>query len=152
MPLIQFSNLNKYGTIRKRILYTPSMPFKVDPRGLGPLVSVSMFKYRHEHHMPPALMVAHNGKKYIVPTWIEVLPETTLDDVEWIKPVPKDTVKVKDEIKSNTWRFESKSEPGLFYTVTQKGDKFKCNCSGFFRCRDKNIGCKHIKEVKKNTK
>ena len=131
MPLIQFSNLNKYGTIRKRILYTPSMPFKVDPRGLGPLVSVSMFKYRHEHHMPPALMVAHNGKKYIVPTWIEVLPETTLDDVEWIKPVPKDTVKVKDEIKSNTWRFESKSEPGLFYTVTQKAINLNATVQDF---------------------
>lgn len=150
MPLIQFSNLNKYGTIRKRILYTPSMPFKVDPRGLGPLVSVSMFKYRHEHHMPPALMVAHNGKKYIVPTWIEVLPETTLADVEWIKPVPKDTIKSKDEIKSNTFQFESKSEPGSFYTVTQKGDKFKCSCPGSWRSKDKE--CKHIKEVKKNTK
>ena len=34
--------------------------------------------------MPPALFTsALDGKKYIVPTWIEVEQDTTLDDVEW---------------------------------------------------------------------
>ena len=151
MPLIKFSNLNKYGTVRTRILYTPTMPFKVDPRGLGSFIAVSTFKYKHEHHMPPGLLIS-NGKKYIVPTWVEVLAETTLADIEWIKPVPKDIIKPNDEVKSNTWKFESKSEPGAFYTVTQKGDKFKCSCPGSWRSKDKEKGCKHVQEVKNNTK
>jgi hypothetical protein len=75
MPLIQFSNLNKYGTIRKRIMYTPTMPFRFNPKGLGPFVSVTIFKYRYEHYIPPTLFNANDGKRYILPTWQEVLPE-----------------------------------------------------------------------------
>jgi hypothetical protein len=43
-----------------------------------------MKKYKHKSHLPPALFTsALDGKKYIVPTWIEVEQDTTLDDVEW---------------------------------------------------------------------
>ena len=147
MPLIQFSNKNKYGTLRTRILYVESMPFSINPRGFGDTIIVQVFKYKHEHYLPPILFTATNGKKYIAPTMVEVIPETTLYDIEWIQP--KLTGEVKQaKIEPNIYRFESKSEPGSFYTVTQKGDKLKCDCPGFFRCRDKNIGCKHCQEVR----
>lgn len=43
-----------------------------------------MKKYKHKSHLPPALFTSTlNGKKYIVPTWIEVESNTTLDDIEW---------------------------------------------------------------------
>lgn len=43
-----------------------------------------MKKYKHKSHLPPALFTsALDGKKYIVPTWIEVEQDTTLDDIEW---------------------------------------------------------------------
>jgi len=43
-----------------------------------------MKKYKHKSSLPPALFTSTlDGKKYIVPTWIEVEPDTTLDDIEW---------------------------------------------------------------------
>lgn len=148
MPLIQFTNLNKYGTLRKRIMYTPTMPFRFNPKGLGPFVSVTIFKYRYEHYIPPTLFNANDGKRYILPTWQEVLPETTISDIEWVKMILTDEVKtkVKEKIEENTFKFESKSDPGSFYTVTKKGDKYKCTCPGSFRAFDKE--CKHIKQIK----
>jgi len=145
MPLIQFSNKNKYGTLRTRILYTESMPFSINPKGFGDTIIVQVFKYKHEHHLPPTLFIDTKGKKYILPTWVEVVPETTLSDIEWTQPKLKGEVK-QVKVESNTYRFESKSEPGSFYTVTQKGDKLKCDCPGTWRA--KNRECKHILEVK----
>jgi hypothetical protein len=55
-------------------------------------------------------------------------------------------VKVKEKIEENTFKFESKSDPGSFYTVTKKGDKYKCTCPGSFRAKDRE--CKHIKQIK----
>jgi len=43
-----------------------------------------MKKYKHKSSLPPALFTSTiDGKKYIVPTWIEVESDTTLDDIEW---------------------------------------------------------------------
>jgi hypothetical protein len=107
---------------------------------------VYVFKYTYEHHsLPPTLFVSPiSGQKYIVPTWQKVHSETTLSDIEWIKPV-----KIEAPIEKETWKFESSSEKGLFYKVTKQGDKLTCNCSGFFRCKDRNKGCKHVQEVRK---
>jgi hypothetical protein len=81
----------------------------------------------------------------MVPAWIEVLPETTINDIEWIKPEIKKSVIEKQE--PQTWKFESKSDPGSFYVVRQVGITFKCNCPGVWRSKDRK--CKHIKEVEK---
>jgi hypothetical protein len=107
---------------------------------------VYVFKYTYEHHsLPPTLFVSPvSGKKFIVPIWKEVHPQTTLADIEWIKPV-----KVEVPVEKGTWTFESSSEKGIFYKVTKQGDKLTCNCSGFYRCKDRNKGCKHVQEVRK---
>jgi hypothetical protein len=95
--------------------------------------------------LPPTLLVSPNqvknilcllGKKFIL--------KLHYNDIEWIKP----TKPVEVPVEKETWKFESSSEPGHFYTVKQSGLKLTCNCSGFFRCRDKNIGCKHCQEVR----
>jgi len=144
MPLWKFSNLNKYGNLRHRIIHTDSSQFSYKPKGLGPFVGVRRFRYTYEHPiLPPSLFVGQDGKKFIVPTWQEVLPETTLNDVEWIKPEAK-----KVEPEKNTWKFESKSDPGHFYLVTQVSDyKVRCTCSGQYRAKDRK--CRHMKEVMK---
>jgi hypothetical protein len=147
MALWKFSNKNKYGNWRHRIIATlDNKPFSHGP-GFGTSVSVSRFKYTYEHPiLPPSIIVSPTtGKTYMVPAWIEVLPETTLNDIEWIKPEIKKSVKVEQE--PQTWKFESKSDPGSFYVVQVIGNKVKCNCPGVWRSKDRK--CKHIKEVEK---
>ena len=145
MPLWKFSNLNKYGNLRHRIIHTDSSQFSYKPKGLGPFVGVRRFKYTYEHAiLPPTIFKSHlNGKTYIVPTWQEVLPETTLADVEWVKPE-----KPVEKVEQKEWLFESKSDPGHFYKVTQVSEfKVKCNCTGQYRAKDRK--CRHMKEVMK---
>jgi len=47
---------------------------------------VYVFRYTYEHHSLPPTLVVLSGQKYIVPTWQKVHSETTLADIEWIKP------------------------------------------------------------------
>jgi hypothetical protein len=103
-----------------------------------------VFKYTYEHHSLPPTLVVLSGQKYIVPTWQKVHSETTLADINWIKPV-----KVEPVVEKETWVFESSSEKGIFYKVSKQGDKLTCNCSGFWRCLDRAKGCKHVQEVRK---
>ena len=144
MALWKFTNLNKYGNIRSRIIYKPEgETFSFNPGGLGSFVSVRMFKYKYEDPtISPVLFTDLNGKKFIVPSWKEVLPETTLNDIEWVKPKVK-----KEKLKKGEWLFESKSDPGHFYKVTQLGIRIKCNCSGQYRAKDRQ--CRHMNEIKK---
>jgi hypothetical protein len=130
----------------KFLKYSKSTSYGFKPSTSLTSQGVYVFKYIYEHHsLPPTLLVSPvSGKKFIVPTWKEVHPQTTLADIEWIKPV-----KIEAPIEKETWKFESSSEKGLFYKVTKQGDKLTCNCSGFFRCKDRNKGCKHVQEVRK---
>ena len=142
MSLIKFTHLNKHNNLRSRIVYHKGdKPFTIG-KGFGEFVDIKEFKYEYKEQMiPPHLFTGSDGKKFIVPTWQEVLPETTINDINWIKP---ELVKVKP--KKNEWLFESSSDPGLFYKVNQVGDKLSCNCPGTWRAKDRQ--CKHIKEVK----
>ena len=141
--LYKFTNTNKYGNLRHRIIYRPNGEgFKINPKGFGSFINVRIFRYTYEHPiLPPSLFTGQDGRKFIVPTWQEVLPETTLEDINWVKPKVKKEKPQKDE-----WLFESKSDPGHFYKVTQVGVTYKCNCPGVWRAKDRQ--CKHIKEVK----
>ncbi len=143
MPIVEFSNLNKYGNLRTRRFYQEKSNLNINPKGFGPFVSFRLFKYDYEHHMPPSL-VNIGGKKYIVPIWKEVLPETTLDDINWIKPKLK--VKEKPVIKTHI------SGSGLGEYTTKyypESGKYHCTCPGYWRSRG---NCKHVKEMKINQK
>jgi hypothetical protein len=141
--LYKFTNKNKYGTLRSRIIYRPNGEgFKFNPKNFGDFVDVRVFRYTYEHPiLPPSLFIDKDGQKWIVPIWKKVLPETTLEDINWVKPKVK-----KEKPKKDEWLFESKSDPGHFYKVTQVGITYKCNCPGVWRAKDRQ--CKHIKEVK----
>jgi hypothetical protein len=77
-----------------------------------------------QYYLPDYINQDKMEKTYIIPTWQEVHPKTTLNDVEWIKPEIGD----KPEIKG-VWEFESDSSKGKFYSVKQNGLKLTCNCS-----------------------
>jgi len=151
MALYRFSNLNKYGNWRHRIVSWPdNKPFSHGP-GFGKVVGARRFKYDHEHFIPPALFISStDGQKYIVPTWQKVHPDTQLSDINWIKPEPKVVEQKQEQLNPTEYKFESKSEPGSFYVVRVIGNKVKCNCAGQYRAKDRQ--CKHIKEVKQRLK
>ena len=128
----------------KFIKYTEKTSYGFKPSSSLVSHASRLFKYTHEHSYLPPTLVVLNGQKYIMPTWQKVHPETTYNDIEWIKPV-----KTEAPVEKETWKFESSSEKGLFYKVKKQGDKLTCNCSGFFRCKDRNKGCKHVQEVRK---
>ena len=140
MPLFEFSNLNKHGNLRTRLVYRKSSQFKFNPKGLGRFVGVKRFKYDYTHeYISPALLNI-GDKKYIVPNWTEVDSNATLDDINWIKPV-----KPEPKVEPNLFKFKSSSSDAV-YTVRKIMDSYKCNCPGYWRSKTRE--CKHIKELK----
>ena len=138
MPIIEFSNLNKYGNWRTRRFYNPTTSYGLKPDGFGPSIMVKLHKYTHKHVLPPCIMKL-GGKTYIMPGWQEAIEGTTLNDVIHIKP------KVK-----------KKAETIVVETSSSKGDKmyktryypdtanFTCTCPGVWMSGN---NCKHIKKL-----
>jgi hypothetical protein len=145
MPIVEFSNLNKYGNLRTRRFYQEKSNLGINPKGFGSFVAFKLFKYDYEHHMSPSL--ANIGdKRFIVPTWQEVLPETTLNDINWIKPKIKKILESKTITKINT----SSSGLGEYKTkFYPESGKYHCSCPGYWRSSG---NCKHVKEMKINQK
>ncbi len=139
MPIIEFSNLNKYGNWRTRLFYNPTTSYGLKPDGFGPSIMVKLHKYTHKHVLPPCIMKL-GGKTYIMPGWQEAIEGTTLNDVIHIKP------KVK-----------KKAETIIVETSSSKGDKmyktryypdtgnFTCTCPGVWMSGN---NCKHIKKLR----
>ena len=139
MALWQFTNLNKHGNHRTRIIHTEGA-LGIPGSGLGPSVFANRFKYKYTHPvMSPGLTVL-NGKKYLMPLWKEVDPNTTLDDIEWIKPLIK---KQEPTIEINV----SSSNPDIKYKTSYYPDSgnYYCNCPGKWMAKDGR--CKHIKAL-----
>jgi len=142
MALWHFTNLNKYGNPRSRIIHRPNgEAFSFNPNGFGSFVAVRRYKYEYHHELIPPSLLNIDGKRYIVPTWQEVLPETELSDVNWIKPEPK--VKQEPIVEIST----SSSDPNKTYKTIYypESGKFHCNCPGRWRAFDGK--CKHIKAL-----
>ena len=145
--LYEFSNLNKHGNIRSRVVSWPKgKAFGINPKGFGSFIAVKVFKYEYHHELNPPSLANIGGKKYILPTWQEVLPETELSDIKWVKPKPK--VKQEPIIEIHT----SSSDPSQTYKTTYypESGKFHCNCPGRWRAFDNR--CKHIKSLEKKIK
>jgi hypothetical protein len=148
--IIQTHKVNILGQeityTNKFLKYSKSTSYGFKPSKSIISNGVYVFKYTYEHSQLPPTLVVLAGQKYIVPTWQKVHPETTLADIEWIKP----TKPVEVPVEKNTWKFESSSDPGHFYVVKQSGLKLSCNCPGFYRAKDRR--CKHIKQVENDNK
>ena len=144
MPIVEFSNLNQYGNLRTRRFYQEKSNFGINPKGLGSLVSFSLFRYDYKHSIIPPSLTTLNGKRYIVPTFQEVLPGTTLDDINWIRPKQKKILESKVVTKitisgSGLGKYTTKYYP--------ESEKYHCSCPGYWRSKG---NCKHVKEMKNN--
>ena len=77
------------GTITDEVVYSNG-PIVTNPEKEGIKGSMARrFQYEIKHPYHPTLHVSDNGKKYIVPMWMEVHPETTFGDIKWIRPKEK---------------------------------------------------------------
>ena len=137
--LWKFTNTNKYGNLRSRIVHSEGA-LKVG-RGFGSFQAAQRFRY--ESRSPYFGLVNIKGKRYLTPDWIEVHPQTTIEDIK------HEPVVVEAPVQKNEWVFESSSSDS-FYKVRQNGLKLTCTCPGSWRAADRR--CKHIKEVEKLTK
>ena len=135
--LWQFTNTNKYGNLRSRVVYADGA-LKIG-QGFGSFQGAKRFSY--ESRSPYFALIEIRGKKMLVPDWIEVHPQTVLSDIKQNAPVV-----VEVPVQQNEWMFESSSGGG-FYKVKQNGLKLTCTCPGSWRAFDRR--CKHIKEIEK---
>jgi hypothetical protein len=135
--LWQFTNTNKYGNLRSRVVYADGA-LKVG-QGFGSFQGAKRFSY--ESRSPYFALIEIRGKKMLVPDWIEVHPQTTINDIKHNAPVV-----LEAPVQQNEWMFESSSGGG-FYKVRQNGLKLTCTCPGSWRAFDRR--CKHIKEIEK---
>jgi len=148
MAIWKFTNLNKYGMLKTRLVSVDG-PLETGT-GFGSFIHASRFKYEYKHPIfPPTLFTSPtDGKVYIVPTWQEVLPETTTRDIEWIKPKIKDIKPTKlSKVVVKNMSSNGKDE----YTTTYypEMEKYHCTCPGTWRTQG---NCKHVKELRlKNT-
>lgn len=144
MALWEFSNQNKHGNWKTRVVDIPKGESFSIPKGFGN-VCVSRFRYIHKHPiLPPVLTTGKDGIKYLLPTWTPVHPQTTLDDIKWEKPPI-----VKIERKVEKFEFQSSSDPNIVYTTkvytTGSNVNYSCNCPGVWRSKERK--CKHIKSL-----
>jgi len=144
MALLQFTNMNKYGNSRKRIIHRPTTQLSINPSGFGKSIHVNIFKYEYKHPVMAPTLLKTDGKTYLMPEWREVHPETTLDDIIWKRSKPRK----KDVFKQKTWKFESSSSDSVYTTTQVDSVTLKCNCPGFYRAKDRNLGCKHVQKVR----
>lgn len=79
------------------------------------------------------------NKSVILPFWIDVPSDTTLDDIVWTK-----SVNTKPKPISNIIEVSSSSGEGK-YQIQKIGNTYKCNCPGYWRSKDRI--CKHIKQI-----
>ena len=141
MALWKFTNLNKYGNYRSRIVYRPDgEAFGFNPKGFGPFINVQMFRYEYKGIIPPALATI-GGQKYIMPSWQKVDLNTTLKDINWVKPKPK-VKRSKTVIRT----FNSGSSDAVYTTkYYPDSGKYFCDCPGSWRSRG---NCKHVKQMR----
>jgi|TARA_R110000764_G_scaffold2838_4_gene12021 hypothetical protein len=143
--LYEFKNYNKHGNTRTRIIPFPNgKAFGVNPSGLGGYIGVRIFKYEYKHELIPPSLANIGSKRYILPTWQEVLPETELKDIKWIKPKPKRAEVIEHKFKSSCGK---KTYTTKKYIATDNSVKYSCNCFGAIRAKDGR--CTHIKSIEK---
>ena len=137
--LYHVMNVHGDGRSTNEIIYSKE-PYTIHPKRDNIISSrTTIHKYEIEYHLPPTIFVSpQDSKKYLVPMWIEVHPETTYDDVKWIKPKQK---KIIEHIEGSMGKYKTTYDPNK--------KTYKCTCMGFWRSKG---NCKHVKELKNKNK
>jgi len=136
MPLHRVITVKRDGTRTDEIVWNENTTTSYKP--VKEVVSrlVQCFKYEVKTDINPSLITL-NGKRIIVPTWQEVHPLTTLEDIEWVKPQKRPRADIS--VKTGDGKYKT-----TFNTAT---GKFKCSCMGFWRSKG---NCKHVKELRES--
>lgn len=108
-----------------------------------PNPSSSIFARRFTYKVPYTNVgkggfMMKDGKKIHTPTWMEVHPETTLDDIVVDKKPFEELF-----VEPKTWKFKSASSDKEYIVRYNKHGKLSCECWGYIAHRK----CKHIKDV-----
>ena len=122
------------GTVKEELISSQTPPVIYPERDNIVHSMVSVHKYDYEHIYPPTLFIDSKGQKAIMPTGIEVHPDTTVNDINWTKP------KLKKEIE------QIQGSMGVYKTTYDPNKKtYKCTCMGFWRSKG---NCKHVKALR----
>ena len=98
---------------------------------------------RHSYEVPYSNVgkggfILRDGKKFHVPSWIEVHPDTSSDDIT-VKKNPFEELFVEPK----SWKFKSASSDKEYTVKINAKGKLSCDCWGYIAHKR----CKHIKEV-----
>lgn len=98
---------------------------------------------RHTYKVPYSNVgkggfMMQDGKKIHTPSWIEVHPETTLDDIEVDKNPFEELF-----VEPKKWVYESASSNKSYTVKYNKKGNLSCDCWGYIAHRK----CKHIKDA-----
>jgi type III secretion system FlhB-like substrate exporter len=123
------------GRITDEIIHS-NKPLTIHPKQDNIVSSKSsIHKYEIESTLPPTIYKSsQDNKVYLVPMWIEVHPQTTYDDVVWIRPKAK---KIIEHIDGSMGKYKTTYDPNK--------KTYKCTCMGFWRSKG---NCKHVKALK----
>ena len=97
-------------------------------------------KIQYSHVIPPHLFKGRDGIMYLVPLWVPVPDNTTLNDIEWINPYSRKRELIK-RVKS--------SRGNIYYNIVAIGKEITCDCPG---AKYRNRNCKHIQALPYNIK
>jgi len=125
--------------VNGELVYTDGA-LSITPTGPG-----SVFVQRHFYKVPYSnvgkggIMKSHDGKYYHTPSWTEVHPGTTINDIIVEKEPFQELF-----VEPKSWSFKSASSDKE-YTVKLKRDGSPyCDCWGYMAHKK----CKHVKQVK----
>jgi len=113
----------------------------------GPLTisgsEIYSFVRRHSYKVPytnvgKGAFTMQDGKKFHVPSWMEVHPKTSFDDIEVDKKPFEELF-----VEPKTWSFKSSSSDKEYTVKINKNGKLSCDCWGYIAHKK----CKHVKEV-----
>jgi hypothetical protein len=123
------------GRVVSEIIHS-NKPLTIHPKQDNIVSSkVNVHKYEIEHHLPPTIFNSPtDNKKYLVPMWIEVHPETTYNDVVHIRPKQK---KIIEHIQGSMGEYKTTYNPNK--------NTYHCSCMGFWRSKG---NCKHVRALK----
>lgn len=82
--------------------------------------------------------IEKDGKKFHVPSWMEVHPGTRIGDIIVDKKPFQELF-----VEPKTWSFKSESSDKEYTVKQSKAGKLSCNCWGYMAHKK----CKHVKEV-----
>ena len=83
-------------------------------------------------------IIESNGKTFHVPSWTEVHPQTTLQDINVEKKPFQELF-----VEPKTWSFKSESSDKEYTVKQSKNGNLSCNCWGYMSHKK----CKHVKQV-----